>query len=236
MRPKPKYLKIYENIKNRILSGEYPVNQRLADGNTLAQQYEVSAMTVKRALDELVSEGFIVRRQGDGSYVKDWNKGKKSKFYTINGTYVRFPDKVKSTVLKFDIEYPSAEVADKLSIKETDFIYVITRLRIIEGLPSIMEYTYMPIQVVHDLRLEDVELSIYRFIKEELELSIHSSFLNITGCRPNEVEKKHLNLDDTDYLIQVEQIASLDDGRIFEYSVARHIPEEFEFKTLLFNS
>ncbi|MCQ9210301.1 GntR family transcriptional regulator [Granulicatella seriolae] len=236
MNSKPKYIKIYEDIRDKIMSGEYKINQKLADGNTLAKQFQVSAMTVKRALDELVSEGFIVRRQGDGSYVKNWNKGQSSNFYSINGTYIRFPNQVTSKVLKFDIEYPTKEVAEKLSIQESDFIYVINRLRLINDIPSIIEYTYMPITVISNLRIQDVESSIYRYIKEVLQLNVQSSFLNIIGCRPTELEKKHLQLSDTDFLMQVEQIANLDDGRIFEYSIARHIPEEFEFKTLLFNN
>ena len=67
----PKYLVIYEDVKGKILSGEYPINSRIQDGNTLVKAYDASLMTVKKALDILVSEGFLIRRRGYGTIVKD---------------------------------------------------------------------------------------------------------------------------------------------------------------------
>lgn len=235
MAVKPKYLQTYEDIKEKIMTGIYAINERIADGKSLAKQYDVSMMTVKKALDLLVSEGLLVRRRGDGTFVKDWTKGSHPNFYAINGTYSKFPGKVDSEVIKFDIQFPDEEIAEKLAISTDSFVYIIIRVRIIEQVPSIVEYTYMPVSIIRDLSLEHVENSIYSYIKEELKLNIQSSFLNIQGVRPNELEKKYLHVKDTDFLMQVEQVANLDDGRIFEYSIAKHIPAEFKFETVIFN-
>lgn len=232
---KPKYLLIYDDIKEKILSEVYQINDRLADGHTLAREYDVSMMTVKKALDLLVTEGLLVRRRGDGTIVKDWKKGSQKRFYALEGTYVKYPGKVTSQILTFDIQYPTPEVAEKLSIGKYDFIYEIVRVRIIDDVPSIMEYTYMPIDIIPGLKYEHVESSIYQYIREQLGLTVQSSFLKIQGVRPDELEKKHLKLTDHDFLMQVDQVANLDDGRIFEYSIAKHIPDEFEFETVIFN-
>lgn len=235
MKKQPKYLQIYNDIKDKILSDKYPINSKLPDGNQLTSEYSASIMTVKKALDILVEEGYIIRRRGDGTLVKDWTKGKKAHLYAPKGSTRVRNGKVVSKVLTFDVIHPSPQVAEKLSISVDDFVYHIVRLRLLEETPSIMEYTYMPVQVIPGLKYEHLTSSIYSYIQEELELSVHSSFLNITGVRPTQLEKEQMNLSDKDFLMQVEQVANLDDGRIFEYSIAKHLPKIFQFDTIIFN-
>ena len=65
----PKYKMIYDELKDAILDGEYGPGAKLPDEITLCQIYACSRMTVKKALDILVEEGMIYRKQGQGSFV-----------------------------------------------------------------------------------------------------------------------------------------------------------------------
>ncbi|WP_054958125.1 GntR family transcriptional regulator [Paenibacillus dakarensis] len=67
---KPLYLVIMEDLKARILSGEYKADEQLPTEVELAEQSGVSRITSKRALIELEREGLIYRRRGSGSFVK----------------------------------------------------------------------------------------------------------------------------------------------------------------------
>ncbi|HBA37944.1 MAG TPA: GntR family transcriptional regulator [Firmicutes bacterium] len=64
---------IYEQIKNAIIrdimTGELEENEPLPSIRTLASDIRISVMTIKKAYDELESEGYIVTRQGKGSFV-----------------------------------------------------------------------------------------------------------------------------------------------------------------------
>jgi DNA-binding GntR family transcriptional regulator len=232
----PKYQYIYNDLKNKIMDGVYPINSKIEDGNSLCVKYGVSLMTVKKSLDLLVSEGFVTRRRGDGTFVKDWTKGEKTKMYAIEGATRRHNSPVESEVIYFEIEHPSQEIADKLSINQNDFVYHIIRLRVINKVKSIIEYTYMPVSMFPGINKEHLNNSIYDYIINDLKLVIQSSFISIKGVHPSELERETMELNNSDFLIEVEQIANLDDGRIFEYSIARHIPEEFNFKTIIFNT
>lgn len=64
-----KYLQIYHAIREKILSNEYAINQQLPDEITLTKEFNSSRMTVKKALDLLVSEGLIFRKRGQGTFV-----------------------------------------------------------------------------------------------------------------------------------------------------------------------
>mgnify|MGYP003365629724 CR=1 FL=1 len=236
MKQKAKYVVIYEDVKEKILSGLYPINSRIQDGNTLVKEYDASLITIKKALDILVSEGFLIRRRGYGTIVKDWTKGKKAHIYAVEGSSKRYSEQLDSKILTFEIEHPNPNIANKLSITLDDFVYRIERVRYVKTIPTIIEYTYMPIAIIPHLKYDHLVGSIYKYILEDLGLTIQSSFLNVTGVRPNVLEKKTMSLQDTDFLMQVEQVANLDDGRIFEYSIARHIPATFNFETVVLNN
>ena len=71
----PKYMQVYTDIKNAIQKGSYSPNDMLSSGEEFAKQYECSVLTVKKALDRLVSEGLVVRKRGLGSFVKKCETG-----------------------------------------------------------------------------------------------------------------------------------------------------------------
>jgi GntR family transcriptional regulator/MocR family aminotransferase len=65
----PAYARICERIRSAIVSGALPPNARLPSSRTLAQDLGVARNTVDWALDQLVADGYIVRRRGAGSFV-----------------------------------------------------------------------------------------------------------------------------------------------------------------------
>ncbi|MDQ0116055.1 GntR family transcriptional regulator [Paenibacillus harenae] len=68
---KPMYEKIFETVKNQILSKEYEVGERIPSEKELADEYNVSRITSKKALELLAGEKLIVRIPGRGSFVLD---------------------------------------------------------------------------------------------------------------------------------------------------------------------
>lgn len=67
---RPLYSRIYKDLKNKIESGEYKVEEQLPTENDLAEMHGVSRITSKRALIELERDGLIYRKRGSGSFVK----------------------------------------------------------------------------------------------------------------------------------------------------------------------
>jgi GntR family transcriptional regulator len=68
---RPMYLQIIEQIKLKILAGDWPQGHALPSIRELAAVTKVSVITVKRAYLELEHEGLIVTQQGRGSFVAD---------------------------------------------------------------------------------------------------------------------------------------------------------------------
>ena len=64
-----KYTIIKQYICDNIESGTWPQNAKVPSENELTQQFDVSRMTARRALQELTSQGILVRSQGAGTFV-----------------------------------------------------------------------------------------------------------------------------------------------------------------------
>ena len=70
---------IYQQIKNciidQIMNGDLSEDDPIPSIRSLAQDIKISVMTIKKAYDELEQEGYIISRQGKGSYVAPKNTG-----------------------------------------------------------------------------------------------------------------------------------------------------------------
>ena len=67
----PLYIQIAEGLLDRIESGQVSPGDRLPSERELSQMLGVNRMTLRRALELLESQGLLIRRQGDGTYVAE---------------------------------------------------------------------------------------------------------------------------------------------------------------------
>jgi GntR family histidine utilization transcriptional repressor len=67
----PRYLKVKDHIRARIASGEFGPGARVPSENELVSRFGLSRMTVNRALRELAADGWLKRRPGVGSFVRE---------------------------------------------------------------------------------------------------------------------------------------------------------------------
>ncbi|KTD86795.1 GntR family transcriptional regulator [Paenibacillus etheri] len=73
---KPKYQVILDDIKSKILSGDYNVGEQIPTESALQSMYEVSRQTVRKAILELSNEGFLRSEKGSGTYVSNQYRSK----------------------------------------------------------------------------------------------------------------------------------------------------------------
>lgn len=65
-----KYLQIAREIKKRIISQQYPASAPLPDQFALAAEFSTSRMTIQQAMRQLIVEGLIYTRKGQGTFVR----------------------------------------------------------------------------------------------------------------------------------------------------------------------
>lgn len=75
---KPKYQVIIEDIKSKILSGDYSIGEQIPTESAMQETYGVSRHTVRKAILELSNEGFLRSEKGSGTYVSNQYQSKAS--------------------------------------------------------------------------------------------------------------------------------------------------------------
>ncbi|MDV7105085.1 GntR family transcriptional regulator [Vibrio sp. TH_r3] len=227
-----KYLDIYETFKSRIDKGYYKLDEKLPDGTSLAKEFKCSELTIKKALDILVKDGLVVRKRGSGSYIKRPLSQKKwPHLYGTKANADLQGQKLDTFIINYSVEPADKHLATRLNCEEGEMLYHVIRVRHLDNEPYAIEDTYMPIDVITGLKRQHIQASIYEYITKTLGLKIHSSMMEITVRNSNEEEAKHLHLNIGDKLVNVEQVAYLDNGEIFEYSNSKHVCEKYRFST-----
>ena len=229
----PKYVQIYKEIKHRILNGYYKENNhQLPTEADFCKEFSCSRMTIKKALDYLVSEGYIYRKKGKGSFVFP-NKKLSSKISIhenqLSGLSKFYKGEVSSKVIKFEFIFADETLADKLDLNVGDPVYHIFRLRLVDQKPFVLECTYINPIIIPGITQDVLNHSVYDYIENTLHLKIAGSFRITRADCSNESDQKYLELTEKEPVLEVEQLAYLDNGFPFEYSFARHRYDCFEF-------
>lgn len=232
-----KYMEIANDIRNSIVKQIIKPNEQLPFEKNLCIKYSASKMTVKKALDILVNEGLIIKRRGSGTFVKSINSDDMNKLLVANQfrglTALYTGHEVRSDVIKFVVVNSDEATKNKLTLDDDEFVYNVLRVRHLDGKPFVMENMFMPISVLPGLKKHHAEGSIYSYIEEDLGLKIQSSHRTIRVRKSNETEQKYLELETNDPVAVVEQVAYLENGIAFEYSVSIHRYDCFTFETVI---
>ena len=118
-----KSLTAYQEVKQKItedlVRGRYPMGQALPAEKDLSKELDVSIGTLRKAVDELVAEGIVVRRQGRGTYVAEHDL-KRLLYYFFHVVKHDADKKVNPRVelVSLTSAVANKEEASKLEIKE----------------------------------------------------------------------------------------------------------------------
>lgn len=221
-----KYQEVADIVRERIKDGTYKVGELIPDQTSLAAEFKVNRLTVKKALDGLASEGLIYKQSGLGTYVRGRipfvDDERDVTVDDFRGAYQQFgADRIKSDVLVFDVELPSEEIQRNLGIKRIDPVYEVKRIRAIDGRPTVLEHTYMPVKLVPELSKEICEESVYTYINEKLGLKFGNAFRKFSALAADDDDVKYLGVEKGSPILEIEQVVWLTNGKTIEYSRSR---------------
>ncbi|GEL15150.1 GntR family transcriptional regulator [Pediococcus cellicola] len=226
MKEAPKYEIVADHLRQQILEKEFTINEQLPQENAIADAYNVSRITVRKALDILVDENLIYRIQGSGTFVKDnqpHETGAKEESLEIFDF-----SKFKVKLLNFAVDKPNSDIMDQLNVTAFDFTYEIERLILDEDDEVVaFQKIYMPAKVIQGMRMDVLKGSIYEFLTEDQGLVLGSAIRTLSSEIANDNTVKIMNLKAAEPLLTMEQRSFLENGQIFEYVYNYIRPSKF---------
>ena len=234
--PKAKYEGIYRSIKKRIEAQDYPYQSLLPSENTLIEEYDCSRNTVRRAIAELIADGYVQAMQGRGVRVIYQPVGKTT--FTIGGietfqeTARRNHLRSVTKVMQFETIVADEQLATQSGFSVGDELWAVQRVRYLDGKALILDVNYFLKEFVPGLTEQIAAQSIYDYIENVLKMQIITSKRRITVEHATVRDEKLLDMDGYDCVAVVVNQTFNSDGLLFEYTQSRHQPDYFCFQDI----
>ena len=146
----PIYLKVKGLIEEEIK--QLVPNAIIQSERDLAVKYSVSRMTVRKAIESLIQEGKLYRKDKVGTFVAD------DKLHEPIAELVGFTSEISSKgmrphtkVVSYELIEADERLAQKLEIKIHDRVHSLLRLRMADNRPMTLEHNYIPVSVIKEL-------------------------------------------------------------------------------------
>ena len=211
---------IKEDLLNRIKSGTYKVGDRIPTELELCRNFNVSRTTVRTALKQLTIEGYLVRKQGNGTFVAE-QKVKQTLSHTVN----RYSDQIAVQGKKAEISLVSIQVipateflTQVLNVTINDPIQRIERVRKANGEPTQFEIAYVPWTLAPGITKEHAETSLYDTLKTHYHLQIAKTTEHVEIAFPDERVAHLLEYKEGLPCFYIETVAEDAEGSVLEYS------------------
>lgn len=214
--PIPVYFQLKNFIKDDIKKRNLKPGEPILSENKYCEMFKISRMTVRQALNELESEGIIVRERGKGSFVAiprieqeglmSFTKMVKSKGMNPSTKITKFGKIV------------SSKLAQILKIEEDEEIFVMTRVRKADDFPVAAETIYIPVKFVPDIENKNLEGSFYELLKDEYSIEIKASKTSFSAVISDKNLEEILELEENIPLLKLESINYYSDPVYYEIS------------------
>jgi DNA-binding GntR family transcriptional regulator len=142
--PIPLYYQIAQRMQSAIESGVLAPGSRIENELKLAEQLAISRPTIRRAIQELVDQGLLVRRRGVGTQVV---RGRLTRSVELTSLYddLTLSNRIPSTkVLLHEAIVPPTEVLESLTLPAGSTVLHIKRLRYADDVPFALLENYLP--------------------------------------------------------------------------------------------
>ncbi len=227
-----KYQKVIEDIKNRITNGIWAEGFLLPSELELCSIYDVSRITIRRALEELSDAGYVVRVHGKGTFAS-----KPMQFRSGNSA-LGFSQHLKqngievTSRLSLDEQIEADSVIRKeLLLKDVEKdVWHFRRVRIIRGIPIAVMDTYVRLETSELMHSYDLEKeSFFSLYTRIYEKNIGKNIFSISALIPEKEVTKLLKIKEVSAGILLESTAYLEDGRPIQYDRSIFNPAYYKF-------
>ena len=206
----PLYIQIRDLFAAKISAGEWPPGEIIPSEVRLCRQLGVSQGTVRQAIGELVENNVLMRKQGLGTFVAHHDHERDLfHFFHIadrQGHKV-LPD---SETLSLRRKIAAKKEIEQLRLDEGAGVYVIRRIRKLDGRPTLLETITLPEKPfarLGELQAEHLPNTLYALYEKEFGVTIHRADERLHAVAAGARDAGLLNIEPGTALLEIERIA-----------------------------
>ncbi|GAA3656389.1 GntR family transcriptional regulator [Microbacterium marinilacus] len=222
----PKYQKLADELREKILT--LPVGTPTGSERQLAEEVGISRMTARRALDELVREGLLVREVGRGTFVArpvvnvplqltSFSEDMRSRGYAPS-----------SQVLEATRIEAEGDVAAAFGVTAGEELILLSRLRLADGAPMAIERTHLRARRTPGLLERDfTSTSLYQVLVDDYGVRFDAGSQTIRAGIVTEADAEVLRVDPGSPVLELVR-TTISDGEVIEWTTSTYPASRFE--------
>lgn len=200
----PLYRQLMQRIRADIASGVYPVHSRIPTEAELGQSYQVSRVTVRKALAGLTQEGLLRRMQGKGTYVcAPRLKSNLREVTSFHEACLMMGCKAGTQVISAGVIAAGDSDREALCMEDAEAVEIV-RLRLADGEPVMLE-TNRFAPKYENLLQEDLGGSLYQLLSQQ-GIEAASGVHEISLCHASGQQARLLQVEPGTALLQLNQV------------------------------
>ncbi|HEY8535909.1 MAG TPA: GntR family transcriptional regulator [Vicinamibacterales bacterium] len=220
--PIPLYHQVMTSLRAEIEAGRFAPGDQLPPEDRLVARFGVSRITIRHALRELAEHGYITRRQGRGTFVRNRTLEQGPRALTsFTEEMRRHGLRCSSQVLESGIIEAPEDVASALNLRPGDPVFRLRRLRLADGSPMGLQTACLPASLVPDIeRIDFANLSLYDVLRERYRLEPARARETHRAIPAPAEDARWLQIAPGSPALAAERLTSLADGRPLEHVAA----------------
>lgn len=230
--PVPLYFQVGTRLETAIHDGTIPAGARLENEIAIAQRLGLSRPTVRRAIQELVDKGLLVRRRGIGTQVVQGQVTRQVELTSLYEDLQNARHEPGTLVLAHERIPATESVADGLGVAVGSEVVFVRRQRSTDGTPVAVLANYLPPEFA-DITTEQLEQrGLYQILRAR-GVTIRIAKQRIGARKAQGDEARLLDIDRGGPVLTMDRIAYDSAGRAIEYGHHCYRPDMYSFETTL---
>lgn len=230
--PIPLYFQVGQRIEKAILEGTLPAGSRLENEISLGERLGLSRPTIRRAIQDLVDKGLLVRRRGIGTQVVHGQVTRGVELTSLNDDLSRSGQKPSTKMLDCKIINADNKIAERLGIHKGDPALYLHRVRLSDSVPVAIMENWLPGQFL-ELDAEDIsEHGLYAVLRSR-GVTMRVAKQRIGARKANSLESKLLDVENHAALLTMDRTAFDNSGRAVEFGQHCYRPDLYSFSVTL---
>ncbi len=235
--PIPIYYQIKQEILQDINAGYLQPGDRIESEEKLAKRYDISRMTARHAVTQLVNDGYLYRVHGKGTFVCTPRVEKS--VATLTGFAEDMQRKgyqSKSKVISIEKLIPTEDIQETLNMKAKEQIYQMKRVRYANNTPISYQTTHLPAAMFPDLEQYDfTHLGLYETMSEHYDVEPVYATQKIESKNSSLETAELLEVEEGVAMFFVERITYSDGNKPMEVTYSWHRGDKYVFEMKLYS-
>ena len=232
----PLYIQIKKRITESLVCGLWHPGQSIPSEIELAQSYNVSQGTVRKAIDELAAEKILIRRQGKGTFVASHNEEHNQLRFLRLTSSLGDKEKLDNKLITFEKEKASNGLAKTLGINSASTVVSIKRVLTFNEKPLILDLIKVPAASFRGLtpgKIIEKKGSMYRMYEADFGIQMLHAKEKIRAVTASPEAAELLGVSIGSPILSVERTSFTYDNKAIEWRLGLCLTENHHYATEL---